>query len=73
MENEKDYMKEYITELGKGKGYEYISKHGYNLNALTLIDIIKELDYAISHSHDIEDIYINAATELKDIYDCWEE
>ena len=33
----------------------------------------KELDYAISHSSDIEDIYINAATELKDIYDCWEE
>lgn len=66
-------IKEYIDALENGKGYEYISKHGYNLNVVTLIDIIKELDYAISHSSDVEDIYINAATELKDIYDCWEE
>lgn len=67
------YIKDYINALENGKGYEYISKHGCDFHILTLIDIIKELDYAISHSHDIEDIYINAATELKDIYDCWEE
>ena len=71
-----DYMKEYIEALKNGKGYDWISEKGHSLNKYELIDIIKELDYAIYDrldKFDQKDIYNSAAEELENLYYCEEE
>ena len=62
-------VQEFIDALRKGKGYGWICNHGHELNKYELIDIVKELDYAISNSMEKEDIYECAATELADMYE----
>lgn len=64
-----DKMKDYIKALKEGNGYGWIANHGYRLRQSELIDIIKELEYAISHSIDFEDVYNEAAINLHEIYE----
>ena len=59
-----DKMKDYIKELRKGNGYSWIAKHGWELDKDELINIIKELDHAINHSIEFEEIYNEAAINL---------
>ena len=70
-----DGMKEYIEELKKGKGFDWIACHGHELNKYELIDIVKELEYAIYdnlYSFEAKEIYDAAAEELFNYY-CAEE
>lgn len=62
-------MKDYIKALKEGNGYGWIANNGYGLRQDELVDIIKELDYAISHSIEFEDIYEEAAINLNEIYE----
>ena len=62
-------MKDYIKALKEGNGYGWIANNGYNLRQDELIDIIKELEYAISHSIDYEDVYNEAAINLHELYE----
>lgn len=57
-------MNDYIKELKKGKGYDWVAQHGWELKKDELISIIKELDYAASHSIEFENIYNEAAINL---------
>ena len=42
-----DVMQKYIKSLRNGNSYEWIANNGHELNKYELIDIVKELDYAI--------------------------
>lgn len=63
-------MKAYIEALRNGNSYNYICEHGYEFTKDELIDIIKELDYAIyseaKYAIKASDIYEAAATNMKD-------
>ena len=63
-----DRMKDYIKALKVCDGYSWIAQHGHTLRQDELIDIIKELEYAISHSIDYEDVYNEAAINLHEMY-----
>ena len=66
-----DRMKNYIEELKKGKGYDWISNNGHELSKYELIDIVKELEYAIYdnlYSFEAKEIYDAAAEELMNSY-----
>ena len=65
-----NHMQEYIEALQNGKGYNWIANHGHELNKYELLDIIKELTYAIGFISDFDkdDIYNFAAENLKEIY-----
>lgn len=66
-----DGMKEYIEELKKGKGFDWIAYHGHELSKYELIDIVKELEYAIYdnlYSFEAKEIYDAAAEELMNSY-----
>ena len=71
-----DRIKEYIEDLKKGKGFDWIASHGHDLNKYELIDIVKELEYAIyDNTLDFEAkaIYESAAEELLNLYTYEEE
>ena len=63
-------MKAYIEALRNGNSYNYICEHGYEFTKDELIDIIKELDYAIyseaKYAIKASDIYEAVATNMKD-------
>ena len=63
-------MKGYIEALRNGNSYNYICEHGYEFTKDELIDIIKELDYAIyseaKYAIKASEIYEAAATNMKD-------
>lgn len=64
-------MKNYIEALKNLKGYDWISNHGHELSKDELINIVKELDYAIYHNtthSERKDICNSAADELEDWY-----
>lgn len=61
-------MRDYIEALRAGNGYEWINKHGYDLDFNDLIRIIKELDYAIRDALIPKNIYNTAADELTNWY-----
>ena len=66
-----DRIKNYIEELKKGKGYDWISNYGHELSKYELIDIVKELEYAIYdnlYSFEAKEIYDAAAEELMNSY-----
>lgn len=66
-----DKMNEFIKSLKEGKGFDWICKHGHELNKYELIDIVKEYDYAIHDNcstYEKKEIYEAAAEELYDIY-----
>lgn len=70
-----DYMKDYIKALREGRSFDWISNHGHELSRYELIDIIKELDYAI-HDQLFEsdkEYVISAAREALENYYCNEE
>lgn len=71
-----DYMKDYIKALRENKSYDWITNYGHNLSKYELIDIIKELDYAIYYQlceSDRKYIYTAAAEELEALYEDEEE
>jgi hypothetical protein len=71
-----DKMNQYIEVLKNGKGFDWIATHGHSLNKYELIDIIKELEYAIYdrlYDFDAKDVYDAAAEELENLYSCDEE
>ena len=69
-----DKMNQYIEALKNGKGYDWIANHGHELNKYELIDIVKELDYAIyDWKFDSEEIYKSAAECLHESYNYEEE
>jgi hypothetical protein len=63
-------MKAYLQALRNGNSYDYICNHGHEFTKDELIDIIKELDYAIysetKYALKASDIYEAAATNMKD-------
>ena len=63
-------MKGYIEALQNGNSYDYICQHGHEFTKDELIDIIKELDYAIyseaKYAIKASEIYEAAATNMKD-------
>ena len=61
-------IKDYIKALKNNEGYGWIANNGYGLRQDELVNIIKELDYAISHSIEFEDIYNEAAINLHEVY-----
>ena len=66
-----DRMKEYIEALRNGNSYDYICQHGHEFTKEELIDIIKELDYAIyseaKYAIKASEIYEAAATNIEDL------
>ena len=64
-------IKQYIEALRNKRGYDWICNNSHLLSKYELIDIIKELDYAIKDMGMLSnpiDIYKAAAYELEDIY-----
>ena len=63
-------MKGYIEALRNRNSYNYICEHGYEFTKDELIDIIKELDYAIyseaKYAIKASEIYEAAATNMRD-------
>ena len=63
-------MMAYIEALRNGNSYDYICQHGHEFTKDELIDIIKELDYAIyseaKFAIKASEIYEAAATNMKD-------
>ena len=46
-ENKRDYLKEFVEKFNDGLGFTYLQNEGHNLSKHDLIDIAKELIYAI--------------------------
>ena len=58
-----DYMKDYIKALREDRSFDWISNYGHELSRYELIDIIKELDYAIHDQlFESDKEYVIAAT-----------
>ena len=70
-------MKAYVKALRSGNGYDYICQHGHEFTKDELIDIIKELDYAIyseaKYAIKASEIYEAAATNIEDFMEFEEE
>lgn len=47
MEEKRDYLKEFMENFNNGLGFTYLQNEGHNLSKHDLIDIAKELIYAI--------------------------
>lgn len=47
MEEKRDYLKEFVEKFNDGLGFTYLQNEGHNLSKHDLIDIAKELIYAI--------------------------
>lgn len=65
-------MNEFIEALRNGKAYDWISRHGHELNKYELIDIIKEYEYARSNMNDelAEDLFKDfVADNLNELYE----
>ena len=46
-EKKRDYLKEFMEDFNNGLGFTYLQNEGHNLSKHDLIDIAKELIYAI--------------------------
>lgn len=55
MEEKRDYAQEFMAAFNKGMGFTWLQNHGHNLKKDELIDIAKELIYAIEDT-DLLDI-----------------
>ena len=53
-ENKRDYLKEFLEKFNNGLGFTFLAQEGYNLNKRELIDIAKELVYAIENADLLE-------------------
>lgn len=66
-----DYMKDYIKALREDRSFDWISNHGHELSRYELIDIIKELNYAIDeelYESDADYVRRSAANSLEIYY-----
>lgn len=68
-------MQKYIKALKEGKGFDWIANYGYTLSIYELVDIIKELHWAIDdklYECESKEVYKVAIEELENLY-CEEE
>ena len=54
MEEKRDYLKEFLEKFNNGLGFTFLEQEGYNLSKSELIDIAKELVYAIEDADLLE-------------------
>ena len=54
MEEKRDYLKEFLEKFNNGLGFTFLEQEGYNLSKRELIDIAKELVYAIEDADLLE-------------------
>ena len=53
-EKKRDYLKEFLEKFNNGLGFTFLEREGYNLSKRELIDIAKELVYAIEDADLLE-------------------
>ena len=53
-ENKRDYLKEFLEKFNNGLGFTFLEQEGHNLSKRELIDIAKELVYAIEDADLLE-------------------
>ena len=53
-ENKRDYLKEFLEKFNNGLGFTFLKQEGHNLSKRELIDIAKELVYAIEDADLLE-------------------
>ena len=53
-ENKRDYLKEFLEKFNNGLGFTFLEEEGHNLSKRELIDIAKELVYAIEDADLLE-------------------
>ena len=54
MEEKRDYLKEFLEKFNNGLGFTFLEQEGHNLSKRELIDIAKELVYAIEDADLLE-------------------
>lgn len=54
MEEKRDYLKEFLEKFNNGLGFTFLEREGHNLSKHELIDIAKELVYAIEDADLLE-------------------
>ena len=54
MEEKRDYLKEFLEKFNNGLGFTFLEEEGHNLSKRELIDIAKELVYAIEDADLLE-------------------
>lgn len=54
MEEKRDYLKEFLEKFNNGLGFTFLEREGHNLSKRELIDIAKELVYAIEDADLLE-------------------
>ena len=54
MEEKRDYLKEFLEKFNNGLGFTFLEQEGHNLIKRELIDIAKELVYAIEDADLLE-------------------
>ena len=52
--NKRDYLKEFLEKFNNGLGFTFLKQEGHNLSKRELIDIAKELVYAIEDADLLE-------------------
>lgn len=65
-EKKRDYLREFMENFNNGLGFTYLQNEGYNLSKHDLIDIAKELIYALEDA-DLLDV------DKKDIFSKFNE
>ena len=53
-EKKRDYLKEFLEKFNNGLGFTFLEQEGHNLSKRELIDIAKELVYAIEDADLLE-------------------
>ena len=53
-ENKREYLKEFLEKFNNGLGFTFLKQEGHNLSKRELIDIAKELVYAIEDADLLE-------------------
>ncbi len=51
MEEKRDYLKEFMAAFDKGMGFTWLQNHGHLLRHSDIVDIAKELVYAIEDAN----------------------
>ena len=54
MKEKRDYLKEFLEKFNNGLGFTFLEEEGHNLSKHELIDIAKELVYAIEDADLLE-------------------
>lgn len=67
-------MEKFITclnDINIGSAYNEITLHSSDYSKLELANIIKEMLFAIGKSEECDNILLDVASELEDIYDLY--